>query len=248
MGRNMANWRRHAIYFAPPAESALGRFGAAWLGWDPETGVAVDGLEVAGLPLPRKALVEAPRRYGFHATLKPPFRLAEGCDAAGLDAAVAALVAEAAPFPLRLRVGWLGGFLALVPEDAPPELAALERACVTGLDGFRAPPGAEELARRRAAGLDAVEEANLRRWGYPYVLDRFRFHMTLTGPVATDRRAAVEAALVPVVAPVVADTMPVADICWFAEAEDRRFRLVSRYRLGREARAGRARHAAAPDR
>ena len=81
----MDDWRRQAIYFAPPAGSPLARFGAAWLGWDPEAGAEVEGLPVAGLPLPREALVAAPRRYGFHATLKPPFRLAAGRDAAGLD-------------------------------------------------------------------------------------------------------------------------------------------------------------------
>ena len=104
---------------------------------------------------------------------------------------------------------------------------------MTGLDGFRAPPPPEELARRRAAGLDAVEEANLRRWGYPYVLDRFRFHMTLTGPVPEPARAAVEAALAPVVAPLVAEPVPVAEVCRFAEGADGRFRLLRRHRLGR---------------
>ena len=83
----MDDWRRQAIYFAPPAGSPLARFGAAWLGWDPEAGAEVEDLPVAGLPLPREALVAAPRRYGFHATLKPPFRLAAGRDAAGLDEA-----------------------------------------------------------------------------------------------------------------------------------------------------------------
>jgi putative phosphonate metabolism protein len=244
----MADWRRHAIYFAPPAGSALARFGAAWLGWDAEAGTEVAGLEVAGLPVPREALAAAPRRYGFHATLKPPFRLAEGCDPAGLDAAAAALAAEAEAFALRLRLGWPGGFLALVPEAAPAALAALERACVIGLDGFRAPSREEELARRRAAGLDAAEAANLARWGYPWVLDRFRFHMTLTGPVAPERRAAVEAALTPVVAPLVAEAVPVAEVCRFGEAADGRFRLVSRHPLGRGARGGRGRRAAAPGR
>jgi len=229
----MDGGRRQAIYFAPPAGSRLARFGTAWLGWDPEAGTEVEGLAVAGLPLPREALVATPRRYGFHATLKPPFRLPAGCDAAGLDVRTAAVAAAAAPFALRLELGWLGDFLALVPALEPPELAALAAASVTELDGFRAPPGPEELARRRAEGLDAVEEGNLVRWGYPYVLDRFRFHMTLTGPVPEPARAAVEAALAPVVEPLVEAPVPVAEVCRFAEGADGRFRLVSRHRLGR---------------
>ena len=223
---------RQAIYFAPPAGSPLARFGAGWLGWDAEAGAAVRAPDPPGLPLARAALVAAPRRYGFHATLKPPFRLAEGTDAAGLDAAIAAVAAEFPPFDLRLRVGWLGGFLALVPADPPAALAALADACVVRLDGFRAPPGPEELARRRDAGLAAAEEANLRRWGYPYVLDRFRFHMTLTGPVPEPDRAAVEAVVAPLLAPLLAAPVPVAEICRFGEGADGRFRLIRRHRLG----------------
>jgi len=229
----MDDGRRQAIYFAPPAGSPLARFGAAWLGWDPEAGAEVEDLPVAGLPLPREALVAAPRRYGFHATLMPPFRLAAGRDAAGLDEAVAALAAAQAPFVQRLGLGWLGGFLALMPVAEPPALAALAAACVTGLDGFRAPSPPEELGRRRAAGLDTVEEANLRLWGYPYVLDRFRLHITLTGHVPEPARTAVEEALAPVVALLVAVPVPVAEVCRFAEGADGRFRLLRRHRLGR---------------
>jgi putative phosphonate metabolism protein len=229
----MANWRRHAIYFAPPAGGALARFGAAWLGWDAEAGAAVAAIDPPGLPIARAALVEAPRRYGFHATLKPPFRLAAGCEAPALDAALAEVAAGFAPFALRLRLDWLGDFLALAPGDAPPVLAALAAACVTRLDGFRAAPEPGERARWRAAGLDAAEEANLRRWGYPWVLDRFRFHITLTGPVPAEARAATAVALAPAVAPLVAAPVPVAEICRFGEGADGMFRLVSRHRLRR---------------
>ena len=135
-------------------------------------------------------------------------------------------------FELRLQVAALGGFLALVPEEAPAALAALEEAVVTGLDGFRAPADAAETVRRRMAGLDAVEEENLRRWGYPYVLRRFRFHMTLTGALPAEARAAVRAALEPALAEVLAAPVPVAEVCRFAEGGDGAFRLVRRFPLG----------------
>ena len=191
---------RFAVYFAPPEDSALGRFGADWLGWDAATGRARAGPELPGLPRPRAELTEVPRRYGFHATLKAPFRLADGRDAAGLDAALAALAAGRAAFELpRLALTALGAFLALAPAAASAPLAGIAAACVTELDGFRAPLTEADIARR-AAGLDGVEAAHLRRWGYPYVLDRFRFHLTLTGPLAPADRAAAESALAPVLA------------------------------------------------
>ncbi len=211
----MGDWRRHAIYFAPPRASALAAFGAAWLGWDPEAGVVPAAVALAGLPRPRAALTAAPRRYGFHATLKPPFRLAAGRDTGGLAAATAALAAEHPRFELCLRVAMLGGFLALLADAPPPALARLADACVTRLDGFRAPPEPGELARRRAVGLDAAAEANLHRWGYPWVLDRFPFHMTLTGPLAAADRPAVERALTAALAPLLAAPLPVAEILPF---------------------------------
>jgi hypothetical protein len=46
-----------------------------------------------------------------------------------------------------------------------------------------------------AAGLSPRQTANLERWGYPYVFEEFRFHMTLAGRIEPDRRAAIHALL-----------------------------------------------------
>jgi hypothetical protein len=222
--------RRHAIYFAP--RGALAAFGAAWLGWDPVTGAVSDGFALPGLPLPRAELVAAPRRYGLHATLKAPFRLAAGRDPARLDAAASAVARAHARFDLRLEVGAIGPFVALLPAAPPPALRMLADACVTGLDRFRAPPDAAELARR-GARLDAAEAAHLARWGYPYVLDRFRFHITLTGPLAPGDLAAAGDALAAALAPLLAAPVPVREICRFTEDGAGRFRLAARHPLAR---------------
>jgi len=227
----MSEWRRHAIYFAP-APGPLARFGAAWLGWDAEAGAEAEEPPslLSALTARRAAITAEPRRYGFHATLKPPFRLAAGETVAALDGAVAALAAARPGVALPLRVAAVGRFVALAPDGEAPALAALAADCVTGLDGFRAPLSAEERGRREAAGLDAVGEAYLARWGYPYVLDRFRFHMTLTGPLGDDREA-VRAALAAAMAPLLAEPLAVDAICRFSEGEDGRFRLVRRFPL-----------------
>ena len=168
---------RHAVYFVPADDSALGRFGAAVLGRRP------DGAPVApppGAPASRAARIERPARYGFHATLKAPFELAPGRTAEALDAAVAELAGARAPVPLgplELRVD--GEFSFLGCASPPPALGALADAVVAELDAFRAPLDDAARARRGADALDPAARARLERWGYPWVFDGFAFHLTL---------------------------------------------------------------------
>ncbi len=136
---------------------------------------------------------ETPRRYGFHATLKPPFRLAEGKTLAALHAALTTLAAQLAPAAAdRLVPRSLGQFVAFRPEGGS-DLPRVAAACVEGLDAFRRPAEQAEIARRRSAGLTARQDAMLARWGYPYVFEEFHFHITLSGRVA-DTDAVIAAA------------------------------------------------------
>lgn len=225
-------FRRHAVYFAPRPASALGRLGAAWLGWDAERGVDCAGLELPGLPRPRADLVATPRRYGFHGTLKAPFRLKEGATAAALDRAVAELAAEFEPFEVRAELRGLDAFLALTPDDEVQDIHAIAAACVTELDGFRAPLDPAEIARREAAGLTEREAEHLARWGYPYVLDRFTFHLTLTGALSPEDREATRDVLEAALAKVLAEPLAFLDLCLFGEAADGMFHVVRRHALG----------------
>jgi Protein of unknown function (DUF1045) len=225
----MQQWLRHAIYLAPPRGSALARFGADWLGWDPEAGEERTAAPVPALAAVQARIAEVPRRYGFHATLKAPFHMVEGRTAAELDAAAAALAAARPAFSLTLRVAAVGRFVALLAQDPPQALAALEADCVTGLDRFRAPLARAEIASR--GPLDPGAAAHLARWGYPWVLDRFRFHMTLTGPLAPAEAATVRDALADALAPILAVPMPVDALCRFAGAPDGRFHLLARHPL-----------------
>ncbi|MFC3228599.1 DUF1045 domain-containing protein [Marinibaculum pumilum] len=186
---------RYAIYYAPPAQHPLHALGSAWLGRDALTGAAAAQPATRLPPEELAAVTRSPRRYGFHATLAPPLQLARGRDIAGLEAAVAALAARTDPFSLPLELGSIQGFLALRPAARLPEVDALAAACVEVAEDFRAPPGEAELARRRAAGLTPRQEALLQRWGYPYVMDEFRFHMTLSERLEEPRRSRVLAAL-----------------------------------------------------
>ena len=229
---------RWAIYWAPPAASALANFGARWLGRDAERGAVPQGQ---GLALPPGtdpawlATVTAdPRHYGLHATLKPPFRLADGRAPAALVTALERFAAVTTPVtgpPLVLRR--LGRFLALVPNGPAPAVLALAARLVEAFDDFRAPPSDAELARRRAHRLSPDHEANLVRWGYPYVMDAFRFHVTVSGSLDAPTLDRLEAILAPLVAPFGATPLEIAELALFAQPDDatpftvtRRFALV----------------------
>lgn len=181
---------RYAIYFIPERDTALARFGAAWLGRDVDSGHAVAQPPVPGFDAGAlSALTAAPRRYGFHATLKPPFALAQRRTEAQLLDAVAHLASTDTAFALPpLRLAAIGRFLALVPATSDPRINTLADSCVATLDEFRAPSSESELARRRAARLTPAQDALLVRWGYPYVFDEYRFHMTLTGSLEATTR------------------------------------------------------------
>ena len=178
---------RYAIYFAPPAGSPWWTFAARWLGRDEIRGTALPfNNQGAFGTSEQSALTAAPRRYGFHATLKAPFRLADGCDETQLIARLHELVQTHEGVDLApLMLATLGDFVALVPGSRTAELQSLAAHCVTELDDLRAPLDELDLARRRVSELDARESELLARYGYPYVMERFRFHMTLTGSVGS---------------------------------------------------------------
>lgn len=212
---------RLALYWAPPTGSALATIGAAWLGRDASGGRLDARPALPDFSAERLAdLTQAPRHYGLHATLKPPFMLAEGTDEAKLGAALEAAARRIASFPVPpLQLRLLDGFLALVPAGPCPALDDLAAVCVRDFDVFRRPASAAELARRRAAGLSARQEQNLLRWGYPYVFEDFRFHVTLTGRLEPAEADRLQPLLAELFAPVIGAPFEIKDITLFAQNE-----------------------------
>ncbi|MFQ1699875.1 DUF1045 domain-containing protein [Loktanella agnita] len=218
------SYARFAVYYLPP-DGAFAQAGASWLGWDAGRGVSARQPDLPGL----HDVTMTPRKYGFHGTLKPPFRLADGMTEDGLRAAMAVLARQVAPARCDgLGLHRIGGFLALTPQGDTAALAEVAAACVTQLDDFRAPAREAELARRRAGGLSARQDALLTRWGYPYVLEEFRFHLTLTGRLddLAPWEDAARAHFPPLPAPFVVD-----QIALVGERPDGCFQLIQRYAL-----------------
>jgi phosphonate metabolism protein PhnN/1,5-bisphosphokinase (PRPP-forming) len=202
---------RYALYYAPAPGSAWASFGEDWL-------ARLD------------ARLDHPRRYNFHATLKAPFRLAPGVSLADLAEEVDRFARSHAPFCVPvLRVERLDDFLAVVPENAEPRLDALAADCVRRFDCYRAPLNALELARRRSEPLTQRQAALLDRWGYPHVLEEFRFHLSLTGPL--------NGASAPEVPPLPREPLHIDAITVFEDpGAPARLRPVHRARFGRRGR------------
>jgi len=220
---------RVAAYYAPLPEDPLFALAAAWLGRDPESGAATPQPDIPGIA----EVTAEPRLYGFHATLKPPMRLAEGCQWSDVVEAATALAERTAQFDLPpLAVSDVFGFLALRETECCPPLQALADACVEHLDPLRAPATEAELARRRRSNLTPQQDAMLVRWGYPYVFDTWFFHMTLTRKLSADEKNVYQPKAEAYLARALAVSRRVTDICLFVQpAPDEAFVIARRLKL-----------------
>lgn len=212
---------RYGLYFAPSADDAFHDLGASWLGRDTASGHAVEHPDLAGLGASELAEITGPaRRYGFHATLKAPFRLAAGVSETDLVDAMDAFSARSSVFEIpSLTVGRLEGFLALVPEGPAAALNAFANSVVEAFEPLRATLTDREIERRNPESLTSGELRNLMRWGYPYVFDHFRFHMTLSTRLSEPLTSRVEAAAKAHFASVLARPMAVRALTLFVEPE-----------------------------
>jgi len=190
---------RCAVYFVPEVHSDWWLAGSRWLGRCAASGVTypppvIDGLEATAF----QACTADPRRYGWHATLKAPFRLADGQSLPTVQSALRDLAQRMPAFDMPpLHVTRMGSFLALVPQGDLSQIQATAAACVTELHPLAQALSEADLARRRKAPLTPEQDRLLLAWGYPWVLDEFRFHMSLTGPLnelPPDAQNAVQAA------------------------------------------------------
>ena len=188
----MAAFPRYAIYYASPRGSVLDQFGGRMLGYDAWIGAALPFPEDVVEEMPDwRELTQDPRKYGFHATLKAPMALG-GRKEPELHAACADFARQPRRIPLITPVvSSISGFIAVIPDGRSNELEQFAADCVRAFDPFRAPLTPDDRARRNPSRLTPRQVEYLDRWGYPYVMEEFRFHMTLTGRLDETRRETV---------------------------------------------------------
>lgn len=222
----MDKMKRFAIYYAPRA-GAFADAAAAWLGWDLLAGRAV----ATALPDLADHMAD-PRKYGFHGTIKPPFRLAEGVAPDDLAQAVDRLATSLRAVELpALALRQIDGFLAFVPDGDTAALGDLAAEVVRALDPLRAPLTEAEIARRRPERLTERQRALLGIYGYPYVMEEFQFHLTLTGRLPDTDSPRLIAAAVAHFGSTVPQPFRLEDLCLCGEDAAGQFHLLHRYAL-----------------
>jgi putative phosphonate metabolism protein len=230
----MTSFPRYAIYFAAGSDSALTRFGAELLGYDAYTGNELPFPADASRLAPDWRDVTAdPRKYGFHATLKAPMALASDRREVELVAACATFAGRARAIPvIRPVVDSISGFIAVIPAEPVGELQQLAADCARDFDSFRAPLSAEDRARRKPEKLSERQRHYLDRWGYPYVMEEFRFHMTLTGRLDVERRGPILEMLQRRFAALGLKTLAIDRVALFKQDDAKaRFRIIGEWAL-----------------
>jgi len=223
---------RYAIYFAPDEDSPLNAFGGLWL--SPEDRQPPSWVSDPDLWAEATA---SPARYGFHATLKAPFYLADGRTEGQLLEAVKNTASKQKPFvtpPIVLSD--LGKYLALTFEAESPEMSCLHRDCLIELESFRAPLTQADRERRLDSGLSNRQSELLEEYGYPYVLDQFEFHMTLAGPIDPVELGLIKDSLTENADGALYSRLLISNICiYFQRDRESSFSLLHRFEFGKSA-------------
>lgn len=223
---------RYAIYYSPPRNSLLESAGTYWLGRTAfRYGQVPKEIPERFFKQEYYQLIESPRWYGFHGTIRAPFELAEHVKPEEFIKEVRKICATHTPFNLSgLAVSSFSGFLALTPTSGYPELIKLHSDLVRKLDFLRPPLSQFDLKRHLDKQLSKRQEQLLRRFGYPFVLEEFKFHMTLTGTIEDKVRSSYKEKLEHILNPYLTEPVPVQEVSIYMQP-DRKTPFVEHTRI-----------------
>ena len=222
-------FRRFAVYYLPKVDSQLGTLGNHWLGWSVSDGEFVDRLTDPLIPKDIANVTKRAQKYGFHGTLKPPMQLKAEFGQTEFLSALRQLISTQRPFTIpEMHVRLIGNFLALTPSAPCHLLDQLATNLVVGLDDLRQPPDESEIAKRASVGLTKQQHLLLKKWGYPYVLEEFRFHLTLSDALHKDRSAALLDAARTIFSTATQSPIRISDVAAVGESETGMFHLIER--------------------
>ena len=225
------NYKRYAIYYVPSENSELDLFGKCWLGWDPYKGVETTKSDLSKLPSFKKfsSLVLTPKQYGFHGTIKAPFRLKNEYTYNDLENKVREISKQIHSFYFdQLIIKKLGNFIGLIPTNNL-KINAVSNKFVEELDYLRDELSESEIKKRKPHKLTSNQKQMLFKWGYPYVFDEFKFHLTLTSKLNVVEIDDVLRSLQNILKQVNLNKISFNNICIFGQKSDEKFYFVQRF-------------------
>lgn len=228
----MTSYNRVAIFYAPASKSSLANFGSEWLGWDVENATEVKHPDIPSLPLPISDMVVTPQKYGFHGTLKAPFKLNTTKSEDDLRAALHSFTQQTPKFTIgQMAVAQLDNFVAIIQQSQSTNLHNFAATIVEHFEEFRKPLSENDVAKRRKANLTQRQDELMLQWGYPFVFEEFKFHLTLTGKLNESDAEATKNILARHLSGILNKPLQIVDICLYGEREDGRFEIIERFPL-----------------
>ena len=192
----MKKYSRYAIYYAPPKESSLEEFGRYWFGWDPLNAKLINnkqrinylnGFGIKNLKNIDKNVLIA-KKYGFHGTLIPPFKLNKNYSTNLLFKKTEDIAKKFKKFKFyKFKLKKMNNFYAFVQNKKNNNINKLSNRLVRELFKFRSPLTKKEIDRRNPSKLSKLQLNILYKWGYPYLMSEFNFHMTLASEVTGNK-------------------------------------------------------------
>ncbi|SHN61465.1 DUF1045 domain-containing protein, partial [Desulfovibrio litoralis] len=184
--------KRYALYFVPQQKTLLSALANGLLGRDIFSNTSVPFhcfKEISQQEL--EIATEEPRKYGLHATLKAPFYLKDNMTEQGLCLALEEFSKkQSSVYCPKLNLKNIDNFLGLTPAvltkseiNAQEEISCFAFNIVKEFDKFRAELSEADLIRRKKQLLSLKQLEYLERFGYPFVADEYRFHLTLTSRI-----------------------------------------------------------------
>ncbi len=225
------NYKRYAIYYVPSENSELDLFGKCWLGWDPYKGEETTKSDLSKLPSFKKfsSLVLTPKQYGFHGTIKAPFKLKNEYTYNDLENKVREISKQIHSFYFdQLIIEKLGNFIGLIPTNNL-KVNAVSNKFVEELDYLRDELSESEIKKRKPHKLTSNQKQMLFKWGYPYVFDEFKFHLTLTSKLNVVEIDDVFRSLQNILKQVNLNKISFNNICIFGQKSDEKFYFVQRF-------------------
>ena len=192
----MKKYSRFAIYYAPTKGSGLEEFGKQWFGWDPLDAKFINKKQrinylnrfgIKNLKNIDKNVLIA-KKYGFHGTLIPPFKLNKNYSTNTLFKKTEDIAKKFKKFKFyKFKLKIINNFYAFIQNKKNSDINKLSNRLVKELFKFRSPLTKKEIDKRNPSKLSKLQLNILYKWGYPYLMTEFNFHMTLASEVTGNK-------------------------------------------------------------